>query len=193
MGVHFKFEAKIPNFEAKLRAAMPELRLFVAANMQTNRAMLFDKSGSHNGHEAWPAPKFRSGQPLKLTGTLAKSIGPKVSDPNKPVQSKGGIVRIQGDLVTIGTNLIYAAMMNWGTTKLPGGKLVAKNAQALAIPIPPGKKATAAGKKARKEHGNTMFVKSVKIPERRFDEWTAEDERELKIALGNKIIEVLKR
>lgn len=194
MGVDFKFDANLPDFTTKLKAALPEIRLFIAANMQTNRGMLFAKSGKYNGHEGWAKPKFRDGQPLKARGTLAQSIGPRVTNPQRPVRNKGGIVRIAGDVVQIGSSLIYAAMMNWGTTGLPGGVLKPKNKQALAFPLPRGKKATGAAKSALTgSKGGMMIVKSVKIPARRFDTWTTQDEEEINIALRGKIYQVLMR
>lgn len=199
MGV--KFQMTVPQLEDRLRSRLGEIRLALAAGMQTNRALLFSSGGTHNGHLGWDQLKFRSGQPLKDRGTLAKSIGPK-SVSGKPGRAAGTIVRITAQQVVIGTNLLYAAMMNWGTTKMPGGKLVPKNAKALKIPLPAGKNATEGasrsfGKLNKKtgKHtigkGQFIFRRSVKIPARRFDTWSALDKREMNLVLRNKLTRIL--
>lgn len=138
---------RFPEWKRKLLAAEDELNLFIAAQVQFNRGMLFDREGSYNGHEAWPSLRFRAGMALSSRGTLRKSIAPF-----NPTGAAGpdGIVRFSGDTVTIGTKLFYAAMMNWGTTGLPGGVLRPKNAEALAIPLPPGAKAGPATQNIRR-------------------------------------------
>jgi phage gpG-like protein len=102
-------------------------------------------------------------------------------------------------------------MMNWGTTKLPGGVLKPKNAKALKIPLPGGKAATDLTKSMKKKGGkatkistgkktktgrdvkqSVLFVKSVKIPARRYDDWTSEDQQEITIALRNYLQELMK-
>lgn len=237
-GVKVDFKMTYPKLDEKLKASRGEINLFVAANVQTNRGLLFAQGGARNGHQAWPAPQFRAGQPLKDRGTLSKSIGPSGAR-DRPITSPGGVVKLGTDTVTIGTNLKYAWLMNWGTTKLPGGVLTAKNAQALRIPLPSGKKATQSAKdlskgastkkdymrkiadleyeingvrqperranlskrlRSMKEKAAQMkdgekyiFRKSVKIPARRFDEWTAEDQNEITKALTKKLVRILSR
>lgn len=227
VGIQFKF----PNWLSRLESAEREINLFIAAQMQTNRGLLFDNEGSYNGHAAWAPLKFRDGVILSKRGDLRKSIAPQ--DP-KGRPGTDGIVRFDSDTVTIGTKKFTAAMMNWGTTKLPGGVLRPKKAKALRIPLPEGKSAGPAVKaiqaqalepkiaaiaaklsKARTEKSranyrsqldrirkriskgkgpvDAIFVKSVKIPERRFDTWTSADQAELEEALTRKIIEVLNR
>ncbi len=149
-------EFKFPDWENKLKAAKDELYVFVAAIMQTNRGMLFDAEGAYNGHEKWAPLKLRVGQILKLTGTLSQSMGP-MGAKGKPGPS--GIVRFNGDEVTIGTTLAYARLMNDGTVKMPGGKLVAKNAKALKIPLPKGLAQTEASKELRGKKTDQQIAK----------------------------------
>lgn len=173
----------MPDWGRLARELQPEANNLVAATLQTQRAMIFDSGGRYNGRPGWEPLKFRSGQILKDTGTLSKSMGPQNTGmvPSKGVNS---IVRFQGNLVTIGTTLGYAPMMNWGTTGLPGGVLRAKApGGVLAIPLPGGKSATPAAKgiaKGSKGPGRAyLFAKFVRIPARRFDEITAQDEQEI--------------
>lgn len=225
-----------PDFEDKLRRNRERIQRFVAATLQTNRGMIFDREGAYNGRNKWAALKFRQGMILSKTGHLRKSIAPRNANGRA---GPDGIVRFQGDTVTIGTNLYYARLMNDGTTKLPGGVLRPVKAKALKIPIPQGKwagegaddlqgehfkkKIDALHKRIRelKEHKLTptrkkqieklqgqivklsqqrgegkspvkfIFRKSVKIPERRFDDWTPQDEEELEVALRNVLEEIL--
>ena len=154
-----------------------EINLFMAAQIQTNRGMLFDHQGAYNGHSAWAPGKWRQGMVLSKRGTLRKSIGPKNAK-GKP--GPGGIVKFAGDVVEVGTALAYAAMMNWGTTNLPGGKLVPKHANALKIPLPQGY--------PKKRGEKFLFRKWIKIPARRFDEWNHQDMDEFSTALVNKVM-----
>lgn len=195
-----------PDLAKVLRDHEKELEVFVAAQMQFNRGMLFEKEGAYNGHEKWKKLKFRVGQILSKRGTLRKSMAPTAMN-GKP--GNGGIVKFGNGIVTIGSNLIYASLMNFGTTKLPGGVLKPKKAKALMIPIPGGKGATDAAKGLRKRGGGAktierdvggktkkskvIFVQSVKIPERRFDQWNKQDQQELSVALRNKVVEILNK
>lgn len=154
VGIQFKF----PDWEKKVTRALPEIKLFIAATMQTNRGLLFDAEGAVNGHEHWAPLKFRSGQILSLRGKLRKSMAPTKSD-GKP--GPDGIVRFSGDVITIGTKLGYARMMNDGTAKLPGGVLKAKNGKALRIPVPQGAKAGPAAKEIQKEAVEVRIAKAV--------------------------------
>lgn len=153
---------KIPEMDRIISESQEELLGFMAAMMQTNRGMLFDKSGAYNGHDRWAPLAFRSGQPLKLTGTLSKSMGPMAGD--KPIINSGGVVRISGDIVTTGTKLGYAHLMNFGTTLMPGGKMTAKKAQALMIPMPRSQRATQGAKELRRS-GSTRKKLAAKIQE----------------------------
>ena len=183
-----------PDWERKLKRATREVNLFIAAMMQTDRGMLFDKEGAYNGHQKWAPLVFRSGMILSDTGTLRKSIAPH--DP-KGRPGPGGIVKFNGDWITIGTEVAYAKLMNDGTTFLPGGVLRPVKAKALKIPIPYGKNATDAAQSIF-THGNSkedkfIFRKSVKIPPRPFNGWISGDADELSEALRNKLVEVLNR
>ncbi len=185
---------KFPKLAAKLKGAKHELQLFLAAQLQTNRGMLFSRSGDFNGHESWKKPLLREGQPLSKSGTLRKSLGPNAGAPGP-----NGIVRFNGPKVTIGTQLAYAEMANWGTSKLPGGKLVARDGHALKIPLPAGKRATATAKAIRASNKKAgapvgfMFVKSVKIDPRRFDDLTEADQKEISKAYEKKLKSVVTR
>lgn len=256
--VQFSF----PDWAEKLRGREAELNLFLAAQIQTNRGMLFDQEGAHNGHARWAPLRMRDGQILSRRGTLRKSIAP--FNPNG-VRGENGIVRFAGDTIVVGTKLAYARMMNNGTVGLPGGVLRPKHAKALKIPLPPGfvkKRARKVGalvsalqraknaesvahlqnrlqraekalaklrgnkSKAKRERylskvrqqmvyaiatqnhelaekmrkrtvrtmgsqGDFMFVKSVTIPPRPFDEWNEADQAEIDSALTTKVAEVL--
>lgn len=196
---------KFPDWPKKVLRAKKELALFQAAQIQFNRGMLFDKEGAYNGRPRWAELKFRNGMILSKRGTLRKSIAPI-----NPKGSAGpdGIVRFSGDKITVGTSLMYARLMNDGTTKLPGGVLRPVKAKALMIPLPNGKAATDAAKSLRKgassllsvnpktgrtQKTNVIFRKWVRIPARPFDDWTAEDQNEFEIAVENKVWEVLGR
>jgi phage gpG-like protein len=187
-----KIEMKFPDLAAKLEAKRHEVNLVLAANMQTNRGLLFDANGTRNGGAPWPDPLLRVGQPLGARGTLRKSMAPGDGS-----IGPDGVVRIDDKIVSIGTALPYAAMMNWGTSGLPGGVLRPVNAKVLAIPLPAGKRATEVAKEHRsknRESGapvNVMFRKSVRIPARRFDVLTPADVAELAAARGEKIAQVL--
>lgn len=143
-GVDVEFQ--FPNWPAKIRRAQRELNLFIAAQIQFNRGMLFDTEGSHNGRPGWETLKLRAGMILSKRGTLRKSIAP-FNPSGTP--GRDGIVRFAGDVIQVGTQLAYARMMNDGTTKLPGGVLRPKRAKALKIPLPSGASATPAAKEAR--------------------------------------------
>jgi phage gpG-like protein len=99
-----------------------------------------------------------------------------MNDGVRPGKGPSSILRISTGIVTIGSSLAYAAMMNWGTTGLPGGVLKPKNAKALRFKI---------GR-------NVVFCKSVKIPERRFDTFTKADQAELQATLVNTIEELFR-
>lgn len=196
-------DLKFPDLALKIKNHRQEIDLFIAAQMQFNRGMMFDQEGAYNGHPSWAPLKFRKGQILSKSGKLRKSIAPS-SQSGKP--GPGGIVRFGGGVVTIGTSLIYASMMNWGTTMMPGGVLRPKNAKALMIPLPGGKSATEGAKGLKKgsskisrdvggkqKNMNVIFRQSVKIPARRYDQWNDEDQRELSVALRNKLVELINK
>lgn len=184
INIDFKF----PDWRGKLERHAAELNLFIAAQIQFNRGMMFDKEGAWNGHPKWEGLKFRRGQILSKRGTLRKSIAPY--NP-KGQAGPDGIVRFAGDVITVGTKLLYARMMNDGTKNLPGGVLRPVRAKALKIPIPSGKFATDAAKGLRKSEGAFIFRKSVKIPPRPFDQWNNQDQEELNNALRAKLMQIL--
>ena len=140
LDIDFRF----PDWRGKVKRHEAQLMLFCVAQIQTNRGMLFDQEGGYNGHRRWPALKFRSGQILAKRGALKRSLAP--TNP-KGTPGSDGIVRFTGDMIIIGTNLLYARMMNDGTAKMPGGVLRPKNAKALKIPLPPRPKRRAGGER----------------------------------------------
>lgn len=186
----------------------------LAATMQTNRAMMFDKDGADNGKKKWKNPKFRKGRPLQASGDLRKSMAP-MNNGKKPAYTPNGILKLSGNSVRIGTNLIYARLMNDGTVHMAGGVLVPVNAKALKIPVPPDmvkkmlktqqskenmkansrklSKAELKKKAGIHKDGDEhfMFRKSVKIPARPMDQITKADEKEWAETLANFIAEVL--
>lgn len=161
---------KMPDLEARVKSKLNKIYLGIAASIQTNRAELFYNEGSYNGHKKWAPLKFRSGMILQKSGNLRRSMAP---DNPKGLAGQDGIVRFEPDKVTVGTKLFYAAMMNFGTTKMPGGVLKPVKAKALKIPV--------------QGRGKFIFRKSVKIPARRFDEWTADDQIEIEATVANLI------
>lgn len=201
-----EFDFKFPDWAGKLKAREKELNLFIAAQMQFNRGMLFDKEGAHNGRNRWKDLVFRRGQILSKRGTLRKSIAP--FNP-KGTAGPDGIVNFSGDVITVGTKLLYARLMNDGTSKMPGGVLRPVRAKALKIPLPAGQNAKDSIKGAKnlkkigakklvweradgkKQSGNFIFRKFVRIPERPFDDWNDKDQEELDAALLNKVTSIL--
>lgn len=139
---------KFPEWAERVKAKEKELNLFVAAQVQFNRGMIFDQEGAYNGRGRWDDLKFRSGQILSKRGTLRKSIAPY--NP-KGIPGPDGIVHFAGEVITVGTKLLYARMMNDGTTKMPGGVLRPVRAKALKIPIPQGKNATEAAQEINRQ------------------------------------------
>lgn len=195
-----KLEFSFPDLGEVLKKHQRDVLATLAATMQTNRAMMFDKDGADNGKPAWKPPVFRKGRPLQDRGTLRRSMAPS-NDGIKPGFGPNAILRQQGTTVVIGTNLLYAAMMNDGTTKMPGGVLRPVRAQALKIPVAGGGNATDAAKQVRKtakkirnsfgREEKVIFRKSVKIPARPMNIVTSQDEAEFATAVANRIAEIL--
>lgn len=176
---------KFPDLAARLKAARQQIGEEMIVAIQTNRGMLFDAEGAYNGHVAWDPLVLRSGQILKKRGVLSKSIAPVNSG---GAAGPGGIARMSDDgLVTVGTAVAYAAMMNWGTTRMPDGIMRPTHAKALRIPVPNGVVNKRTGKKE-----NFIFRKWVRIPARRFDTITAEDKAEFAAALQAVVAEVMR-
>jgi phage virion morphogenesis protein len=94
-----------------------------------NRIRLCFKLGIDPWGNPWQALKFRKGQPLRDTGRLNRSI----------------VSKVDATGVTVGTNLIYAPVHQFGATIVP------KNKPRLVFPGPNGK---------------LIFAKKVTIPER---------------------------
>ncbi len=170
-----KIELKMPDLARAFKEHQRDIMLVLAASMQTNRAMMFDKDGADNGKKEWAPLKLRVGRPLQKSGTLRKSMAPQ-NDGKKPGNGPDTVLAITGDTATIGTKLLYAGMMNDGTTKMPDGVLRPVRAQALKIPLGGGK---------------FMFRKSVKIPARKMDEVTKQDSKEWADTLANYITDIL--
>lgn len=181
-----KIEMKFPLWKQAVTAKQGEIAQAIAAAMQTNRAMLFDTEGAYNGHPPWAPLKFRNGQILSDTGTLRKSIGPFARS-GKPVSNPNGIVRYAGSavdpMVTIGTTLIYAALMNNGGVVRPVG------AKALAIPLPMGRSATPYAKKASKKASTVAKSRALLEEMRKIHARTGSRILEAKIARVSKFIE----
>jgi len=134
------------NYKSLLANQKNDIFKFIAAQVQFNRGMLFDKSGAYHGHPAWKPLKLRAGKPLLDRGTLRKSMAPSKQPPKteKGVTSlvgPSGFIAYRGNTITVGTRLHYAKLMNFGTEQMPDGKLTAKDAKALKIPVPQGKRA----------------------------------------------------
>jgi phage gpG-like protein len=174
-----KYKAFVSNRERTMR--------FIAAQLQTNRAMIFDAEGAYNGRQRWASLRWRKGQILSLTGArgLRGSIAPRNNGVN-PTVGANTILNIGSNSVTIGSSLIYASVHDQGAT------ITAKNAQALKIPLPQGGKGPRGTMRRAMKAESTMidgkahiFRKSVRIPKRPFTDWTSQDENELTEALTN--------
>lgn len=137
-----KWRFEFPDWSKKIDKNWNKIMQSVAASAQANRGMLFDKEGAYNGHPKWEGLKLRRGMILSDRGTLRQSIGPRNANGKSP---KNGMVIFQADTVVLETNLSYARLMN------DGGKVVAKNAKALKIPIPQGDNAGAGAKNIQKQ------------------------------------------
>jgi len=173
----------VPALDKILRQHENDILMVMAATMQANRGMMFDAEGGDNGKEKWAPLNWRKGRILQKRGTLRKSFSP-MNDGKKPGRSQGSVVRTIGNAVQIGTSLLYAKMMNDGTTKMPGGVLRPVNAKALKIPAPEGVKIEGA-------KDGFIFRKSVKIPARPMDTMSAEDDEEISQTVMNYVMEIL--
>jgi phage gpG-like protein len=103
-----------PNWPKELRAKLPEIQNAVLATIQTNRGLLFDSEGAANGHGRWKDIKYREGRILQLTGNLRRSLAPRNAKGTVP---PGGTVKWNRDVITIGTNVPYAAVHETGSKK----------------------------------------------------------------------------
>lgn len=160
---------KFPDLKGNFKKYRDKSGMFIAAQLQRNRRKIFDTAGTYNGRRGWVPLAIRYGDPLVNKGKLRDSIGPE-NNGLVPKASRGSIIRLSGNVVTIGTNLIQARIQN------DGGIIHAKNVSALRFPD---------GK------GGFIFAKSVRIPARRFDNVTAQDRKELSLAVGNMIVRCL--
>lgn len=198
MASRIEIEFKFPDLAGALRAKKQEILLFLAAQIQTNRGLMFDDENA--GRTPWKKPLLRDGQALSQKGTLRKSFAPR-NNGIRPGLGPEGIVRISGDVVTIGTKLAKADILN------RGGIIRPVRAKVLWIPLPAGKanssnapSKTAKGLKSGsggapvvkgKDGKFYLLAKQAVIPARPMDEWTSADEAELSAALTAKIEEVL--
>lgn len=122
--------------KAKLRAldkATQDMQPVYATigRVLVNRIRLCFKLGIDPWGNPWQALKFRKGQPLRDTGRLNRSI----------------VSKVDASGVTVGTNLIYAPVHQFGATIVP------KNKPRLVFPGP---------------NGSLIFAKKVTIPARPF-------------------------
>lgn len=191
---------QFPDWASKVRRKTNELNVFMAAQIQMNRALMFDNEGAYNGHPKWASLKFRAGQILSDRGKLRRSIAPR--NP-KGTANEGGIVRFVGDQIIVGTNVMYAGLMNDGTTKMPGGVLRSKSGKALMITLPTGKSAKEAVKSMKKtrvsyevtpgvqKSKNVIWRMSVRIPARNFTDWNDSDQYNVNDAFMAKLQDVL--
>lgn len=208
--------SKIPKWAQKFRSLLPQINLFLAATMQTNRGMLFIHQGSYNGHEAWKPPKLRDGMPLRDRGTLMKSIGPVTRAKTGrlvPVHNEGTLVKMGLDYVTIGTTLKKAKILNNGGTIIPKRKKLLwiplstnknKASQEVTKAIGKAKHNYRAGNKSKVIlHGAPvvrlangkffMLAKKVVIPPRPFDKLNKADRDEIASALKEEVARCLNK
>lgn len=100
-------------------------------------------SGTDMDGKAWAKLKYRSGKPLRDTGRLMGSLG---------------TAEINGNSVSVFSNLIYAGIHDRGGTITP------KSAKMLAFKV----------------GGKSYFAKSVTIPQRKFSGISSKNKKELK-------------
>lgn len=112
-------------------AANPRPVYETIGRVLVNRIRLCFKLGVDPWGKPWAPLKFRKGQPLRDTGRLNRSI----------------VSRIDGSGVTVGTNVQYAPVHQFGATIAP------KNKPWLVFPGPSGK---------------LVFAKKVVVPARPF-------------------------
>jgi phage gpG-like protein len=158
----WEIELDFPQFKNVAVQIQSELPGLIAATLQTQRAMIFDSSGTYNGRPGWDPLKCRDGQPLKDRGTLSQSIGP-ANDGITPGRATGSIVQLAMGMVTIGTNIAYAEVHDQGKVIVP------VKAKALRF----------------KCHGKFVFRKKVTIPARPFGNFTSDDISELNETVTN--------
>jgi phage gpG-like protein len=107
-----KLKVKVPKLKKTFQDQMPSIIASLAATVQTNRGMLFDKEGAHNGHERWKPLKYRRGKILQDTGNLRRSIAPRGGNGHA---GPNGIVRVDSRIVFLQTNVEYAGIHEDGS------------------------------------------------------------------------------
>lgn len=134
-----------PDYAKRFRGRSDRINRFMAAQMQTLVGLRFDAEGAYNGHPKWKPPVFRDGKPLLDRGTLRKSLSPVKGKNSQSgaTAGPGGYIKYSGNIIAIGTRLKYAPLMNYGGIVRP------VNAEALAIPLPSGKRASDFARVAR--------------------------------------------
>jgi phage gpG-like protein len=168
MANEISLKFNLPRFAEAAARAEAELPGLLAATLQTQRAMIFDSEGKYNGRPGWAPLKCRKGQILKDRGTLSQSIGPQ-NDGIRPGAAVGSIVRITPGIVTIGTNIAYAAVHQYSATIRP------VKAKALRF----------------KCNGHWTSRKKVFIPARPFADFTSADVSEIRQTVENYLGELL--
>src|SRR5277367_6510564 len=109
-------EAKFPMslWHERLTKSQTRIGLFMAAQIQTNRGMVFNAEGAYNGRSKWAKLKCRQGMILSQTGALRKSLSPPTKDGKA---GPNGLVKISGSVkdmsISVGSKLAYANMMNY--------------------------------------------------------------------------------
>lgn len=133
-----KITFKIDDSKAKAKLALldsaaknPAPVYATIGRVLVNRIRLCFKMGIDPWGNPWQALKLRKGQPLRDTGRLNRSI----------------TSRVDKDGVTVGTNVFYAPVHQFGATIVP------KTAKRLVFPGPSGR---------------MIFAKKVSIPARPF-------------------------
>ena len=171
----------LPDFGKAAARIEREFPYFLAAQMQVQRAMIFRSEGSYNGRPGWAPLKSRKGRILKDRGTLSQSIGPR-TDGIRPGAAVGSIVRAELGVITIGTNIAYAAVHDRGATIAAHEQTLYRN------------KRRGRFRKHSKEGGiwSTAHVASYQIPQREFSNFTSADVSELRVAAENFISELIR-
>lgn len=168
--IDFKFPPLLERYKNQFKRIL----IGIAADIQTNRGLLFYNEGAYNGHEKWKDLKgglskrsagkgLMARRILQKTGALKNSISPKAEGDGSP--GENGYVKFEGTksvaIVKVGTTIAYAGIHDQGgTINHPG----TSNGFGKGIKIPPH---------------------AINIPKRNFTDWNKADGDNMKIFLKN--------
>lgn len=172
-------DIKIPNYLKRLQGSLKRIQIAMAADIQTNRGLMFDAEGAYNGHPKWKDLKsgankriakngMQERQILRKSGALKNSIAPTGASGRA---GPGGTVILEGTIaapaVRVSTQIKYAAIHDkGGTIRHPG----TANGFGKGIKIP---------------------AHDIEMPRRNFSDWNRQDQKQMGIMLKNLLSEIL--